>query len=62
MKSGSPKKSKQQAGSPQKVSTSRPSAAAEIDNLHEELKNLQFKLGDRDTEIERMEETLFALN
>lgn len=58
----SPKKSRAGAGSPQKQSTARGGPQAEVEVLHEEVKNLQFQLGDRDTEIERMKTTLIALN
>ena len=58
----SPKKSRTGAASPQKQSTARGVPQAEVEVLHEEVKNLQFQLGDRDTEIERMKTTLIALN
>ena len=35
---------------------------ADIENLQQENQQLQFALGDRDIEIERMKTTLFALN
>ena len=35
---------------------------AEVEQLVEEIKNLQFTVGDRDVEIERMKTTLIALN
>ena len=50
------------AGSPQKQSTARGGGYAEVEVLLEEVKKLQFQLGDRDTEIERMTTTLVALN
>jgi chromosome segregation ATPase len=57
----SPKKSRPATASPQKSPT-KAAAAAENDQLHEEIKQLQFTVGDRDVEIERMKTTLIALN
>ena len=47
-----------------RMSTSSPTKAAfaDIDALQTENQNLQFALGDRDIEIERMKTTLYALN
>lgn len=59
----SPKKTRPTTASPKK-SPRKASVAeqAEVEQLLEEIKNLQFTVGDRDVEIERMKTTLIALN
>lgn len=57
----SPKKSRPSTSSPQK-SPAKAVATVELDQLHDEVKQLQFTVGDRDVEIERMKTTLVALN
>lgn len=44
------------------MSSPTKAAFADMDALQSENQNLQFALGDRDIEIERMKTTLFSLN
>ena len=57
----SPKKSRPSTSSPSKSPT-KISVNREVEALNDEIQELQFKLGNRDIEIERMETTLVALN
>ena len=58
----SPKKSRPSTSSPSKSSPQKIISGAEVEALQEEIQKLQFTLGNRDIEIERMETTLVALN
>lgn len=63
MKPQSPKKSmRASVGSPSKSMRNAYVADDTIAQLTEENQTLQFQIGDRDIEIDRMKTTLFALN
>lgn len=61
----SPKRGRATTASPQKSSPGRDRGSyvdETVSNLQSEIQQLQFTIGQRDVEIERMKTTLFALN